>query len=47
MSKNIPPKWPLHFFRWYYHPDFVEDIEGDLTERFESKLGERGPLLAK
>ncbi len=25
----------------------MEDIEGDLTERFESKLGERGPLLAK
>ncbi|MEM8891447.1 MAG: FtsX-like permease family protein [Bacteroidota bacterium] len=31
---NSPPEWVLHFFRWFCHPDFVEDIEGDLLERF-------------
>ena len=34
MSKNLP-KYPLRFFRWFCHPDYVEDIEGDLMERFE------------
>ena len=35
MSKNHPPKLLLAFFRWFCHPDFVEDIEGDLLERYE------------
>ena len=35
MSKNQPPKLLLAFFRWFCHPDFVEDIEGDLLERYE------------
>ncbi len=30
-----PPKYLLRFFRWFCHPDYVEDIEGDLLERFE------------
>ena len=29
-----PPKLALGFFRWFCHPDFVEDIEGDLTEKY-------------
>ena len=36
MSKK-PPHWPLRFFRWFCDPDYVEDIEGDLLERFESR----------
>ncbi len=32
---NQPPKWPLRFFRWFCDPTLVEDIEGDLLERFE------------
>ncbi|SNS42297.1 ABC-type transport system, involved in lipoprotein release, permease component [Ekhidna lutea] len=35
-----PPKYPLHFFRWFCHPDYVEDIEGDLLERFEKRTNE-------
>ncbi|MFY0608671.1 MAG: ABC transporter permease [Cyclobacteriaceae bacterium] len=31
-----PPKIPLRFFRWFCHPDYVEDIEGDLLERFDN-----------
>ncbi|MEO9482741.1 MAG: ABC transporter permease [Ekhidna sp.] len=34
MSKR-PPKYLLRFFRWFCHPDCVEDIEGDLRERFD------------
>lgn len=32
-----PPKFPLRFFRWFCHPEYVEDIEGDLLERFEKR----------
>ena len=32
-----PPKWPLMFFRWFCNPEFAEDIEGDLLERFEKR----------
>jgi len=34
---HTPPKLPLRFFRWFCDPAFVEDIEGDLLERFEKK----------
>ena len=37
-SKKIaPPKLMLRFFRWFCRPDYVEDIEGDLLERFEKR----------
>ncbi|MEP0985697.1 ABC transporter permease [Ekhidna sp.] len=39
--KNIaPPQWALRFFRWFCHPDYVEDIEGDLSERFGKRANE-------
>ncbi|TRX56169.1 FtsX-like permease family protein [Fulvivirga sp. M361] len=48
MSKNTRlPKLPLRFFRWYCHPDYREDIEGDLTERFEKRTEEKGKHAAK
>ena len=40
MSKN-PPKYPLRFFRWFCHPDYVDDIEGDLLERFEKRINDK------
>jgi putative ABC transport system permease protein len=36
-----PPKLPLRFFRWYCHPDYQEDIEGDLQERIKRKVKEK------
>jgi len=33
-----PPKYLLQFFRWFCHPDYVEDIEGDLIERYERNV---------
>ena len=47
MSKKSPPKLPLRFFRWYCHPDFAEDIEGDLIERLEIKAEVKGIKNAK
>ncbi|MEM7297120.1 MAG: ABC transporter permease [Bacteroidota bacterium] len=35
-----PPRWPLRFFRWFCDPDFAEDIEGDLFERFDKRTNE-------
>ena len=32
-----PPKYLLRFFRWFCNPEYVEDIEGDLWERFAKK----------
>ncbi len=32
-----PPKHFLQFFRWFCNPDYVEDIEGDLFERFQKR----------
>jgi ABC-type lipoprotein release transport system permease subunit len=46
-QRNTPPKLLLRFFRWYCHPDYLEDIEGDLLERFENKSEEKGYRRAK
>lgn len=34
---KTPSRYPLRFFRWFCNPEFVEDIEGDLLERFEKR----------
>lgn len=47
MSRHTPPQLFLSFFRWYCHPDFAEDIEGDLIERFERRVDEKGIRLAQ
>ncbi len=31
------PKIPLMIFRWFCHPDLVEDIEGDLSELYKTR----------
>jgi len=37
--KYRPPKNTLRFFRWFCHPDYAEDIEGDLMEKYERFRG--------
>ena len=44
---QAPPKLFLQFFRWYCNPDYLEDIEGDLLERFERGKEGRGRKLAR
>ncbi len=46
-EEKIPPQWLLRFFRWYCHPDYQEDIEGDLLERFETRRVENGISAAQ
>lgn len=41
MSEGAPKYW-IKFFRWFCNPDYVEDIEGDLLERFEKRALEGG-----
>lgn len=36
--KENPPTWARRFFRAYCHPDFREDLEGDLQELYEERL---------
>ncbi len=42
-----PSKFWLRFFRWYCHPDYLEDLEGDLMERFENRTEEKSLQYAK
>lgn len=42
-----PPKLSHRFFRWYCHRDYLEDIEGDLLERFEYNLEQNGSKNAR
>jgi|JI10StandDraft_1071094.scaffolds.fasta_scaffold01706_10 hypothetical protein len=41
-----PPKRPLQFLRWFCHEDYLDEIEGDLTEVF-IKQSESSPRKAK
>ncbi len=44
--KNSPPKNVLKFLRWFCREDFVEEIEGDLTEIFKKQY-EQSPGKAR
>jgi len=50
MDKNSdynPPVLALAFFRWFCSPDFQEEIEGDLVERFHIRTQKYGLQKAK
>jgi len=47
MERNSPPQWPLGFFRWFCNPEYVEEIEGDLVERFKKNCSKKGIVNAK
>ncbi len=46
-DKPQPSALLLRFFRWFCHPDYLEDIEGDLWERFEILVEDMGPRRAR
>lgn len=46
-ANNKPPRAALAFFRWYCNSAFLEEIEGDLTERFYYHSEKFGPGTAK
>ena len=41
-QKFSPPRWAQRFFEWYCHPDYWEDLDGDLLERFERAQESKG-----
>ena len=38
MTEVTPPKWAERFLRWYCHPKFLEEIEGDIYELFDRRV---------
>lgn len=42
-----PPEVFLRFFRWFCHPAYVEDIEGDLREVFDRQVAKGGAVKAR
>lgn len=42
-----PPKLPLHFLRWFCHPNLLPSIEGDLIELFEENVKMYGSKKAR
>ena len=41
-----PPRWAFRFLRWFCRPEMVEDIEGDLMERYHTKVSKDGTFKA-
>src|SRR3990170_1242717 len=41
-----PPKYAIRFLRWFCREDFLDEIEGDLTELFEKQY-HQSPLQAR
>ena len=37
----------IRFFRWFCNPEFVDDIEGDLLERYAIRSAKHGQLSAR
>ncbi len=46
-SNITPPRIFLKFLRWFCHPDYLEDIEGDVIERFEKRADTHRSIVAK
>ncbi|MES1220509.1 MAG: ABC transporter permease [Bacteroidota bacterium] len=44
--KPQPPHWPLRFLRWFCREDFIDEIEGDLTEIY-CRQYDASPVKAK
>lgn len=42
-----PPKYFHRFLRWFCHPDFYEELAGDLEEAFEENTAEHGARYAR
>ena len=47
MNNIKPPKYFHQFFQWFCHPDFYEELAGDLEEMLQQDFEERGMKSAK
>lgn len=46
MKKQTPPNWAIKLIQWYSHPDFVQEIIGDLEEMYAIWIEKNGPFKA-
>jgi len=44
---KMPPRWADKFLEWYCNPDLIEDLQGDLHERFNRRVIHNGIFIAK
>lgn len=44
---NYPPKWAIRFLHFIVHPDFHEEIEGDLLEKYATDVNKYGLKTAQ
>lgn len=42
-----PPRWAHRFLRWYCSSDYLEEVEGDLFERYQYTVERRGLAKAR
>ncbi|WKN45688.1 ABC transporter permease [Tunicatimonas pelagia] len=47
MDKQSPPHWAQHFFRWFCHPSYYEDLAGDLVELYDERVQQDGTREAR
>lgn len=47
IKNTTPPKWADRFLEWYCSPQLLEDLQGDLHERFREHVRERGLSYAR
>ncbi|MGD1961186.1 MAG: permease prefix domain 2-containing transporter, partial [Fulvivirga sp.] len=47
-TKNIhPPQWADRILEWYCDPLVLEDLQGDLYERFDARISRSGKFKAQ
>ena len=46
-NQSSPPKFFLRIFRWFCRQDYLEEIEGDMEERFRDNQAEYGSQEAR
>ena len=44
ISYNMIKRFAERFFRWFCHPDYYSEIQGDLEEMYERDIGQSGRL---
>jgi len=46
-TQPSPPAWADRFLEWYCAPHLLEDLQGDMHERFYGRVRSRGLFMAK
>jgi putative ABC transport system permease protein len=46
-SQPTPPVWADRLLAWYCAPHLLEDLQGDMHERFYNRINRRGVFVAK